>query len=104
MTWWPVLADVVAVGGDGQFHAVDQWDEARNRDRRPPLVARCGVIVWKLYGVGTSDGGTLLMSWPPKVAVANQGYPRMAGVCRACRAAAPVKRPSASWDTVRMAS
>ena len=98
MAWWPILKDPVGVAGDHSLHAVDMRD-ARNTDMQPPLVARCGVVVWKVYGVGTTNGGELVMPWPPKLRVARDAYDR-ATVCADCRTLATAKRPSPSWDSV----
>ena len=103
-TWWPILDDVIGYGGGPEYHAVDMMDEA-NKDRRPPLAARCGVRVWKLYGVNARDtsgaGAVLIMSWPPKLSVARQGFPNITGVCADCKTLATPKRPSGSWDRLR---
>lgn len=102
MTWWPILEDPVGIAGDHSLHAVDMYAE-RNKDRRPPVVARCGVVLWKVYGVGVKGGGTMVMPWPPKVSVARAEY-GAATVCEDCRRLATPKRPLASWNNVVQAS
>lgn len=106
-TWWPIIEDPVGVAGDHSLHAVDMWKEPRNKDRRPPIVARCGVILWKVYGVGSVDQngvqGTMVMPWPPKLKVAQDAYAG-ATICDECRALATPKRPLPSWSNLRSAS
>ena len=101
MTWWPIIEDAVGIAGDHSLHAIDMWAD-RNKDRRPPVAARCGVIVWKVYGVKVHGGGSMVMPWPPKITVARDEYPD-AAICDDCRTLATPKRPSTSWSRITQA-
>lgn len=99
-SWWPILEDVVGIAGDESLHAVDAWSD-RNKDKRRPFSARCGVVVWKLYGC-TGEDGVIIMPWPPKITVAKRGYPH-AVVCADCRRLGRPKKVLGTWNNVREA-